>query len=92
MANSDRTLADTRQEQGFSASRSGAAAGAAAIGLPRRVALVLLALDTAGLVLFFNLAFWLRLDFIPWFTPGMLVPLGVLFLSMYVLDTYVLER
>ena len=92
MANLDPTLVDTRQEQGLSASRSGAAAGAAAIGLPRRVALVLLALDTAGLVLFFNLAFWLRLDFIPWLTPGMLVPLGLLFLSMYVLDTYVLER
>jgi exopolysaccharide biosynthesis polyprenyl glycosylphosphotransferase len=73
-------------------SRRRAAPGAAATGLPRQVALTLLAADTAGLVLFFNLAFWLRLDQIPWFTPGMLIPLGLLFLSLYVLDAYVLER
>jgi len=78
--------------QAITASKRRAASGAEAISLPRRVALALLAIDAAGLVLFFNLAFWLRLDEVPWFTPGMLVPLGFLFLCMYVLDTYVLER
>jgi len=65
---------------------------AAVISLPRRVALALLALDTAGLVLFFNLAFWIRLDSWPWFTASMVIPLGLLLLSLYVLDAYVLER
>jgi exopolysaccharide biosynthesis polyprenyl glycosylphosphotransferase len=78
--------------QTLSESRRKAASAATATNLPRRVALALLAADAAGLVLFFNLAFWLRLDEVPWFTPGMLVPLGFLLLSMYVLDTYVLER
>lgn len=73
------------------ASRRRAAPGAAAT-LSRRVALALLAADTAGSVLFFNLAFWVRLDQLPWFTPGMLIPLVLLLLSLYVLDTYVLER
>ena len=77
------------QAQTLSESRRKAAA---ATHLPKWVALTLLAADTAGLLLFFNLAYWLRLDDIPWFTPGMLVPLGLLLLSMYVLDTYVLER
>lgn len=65
---------------------------AAALSLPRRVALLLLALDAAGFVLFLNFAFWFRLDSWPWFTSGMLIPLGLLLLSMYVLDTYALER
>ncbi|MEX2150247.1 MAG: sugar transferase [Steroidobacteraceae bacterium] len=69
-----------------------AAPGDAAISLPRRVAFVLLAIDTVGLVLSFNLAFWLRLDITPWFTLGMLVPLGLILLSLYVFDTYVLEQ
>ena len=88
----DKAGANNAHVQAIAGNRRRAAAGAAAISLPRRVALMLLALDTAGLVLFFNLAFWLRLDVIPWLTPGMLVPLGLLFLSMYVFDTYVLER
>lgn len=65
---------------------------AAVLSLPRRVAVGLLALDAAGVVLFFNLAFWVRLDFVPWFTASMLIPLGLLLLSLYVLDSYVLER
>jgi exopolysaccharide biosynthesis polyprenyl glycosylphosphotransferase len=92
LANSDRSLADGQQEQSLSTDRNGAAPGAAAISLPRRVALTLLAADTFGLVLFFNLAYWIRLDLLPWFTPGMLIPLGLLVLSMYVVDTYTLER
>jgi exopolysaccharide biosynthesis polyprenyl glycosylphosphotransferase len=80
------------QAQSLSASRGGAAPGAAAMSLPRRVALSLLAADAAGLVLFFNLAYWIRLDAVPWFTSGMVVPLVVLALTMYVLDTYTLER
>ncbi|PYP29041.1 MAG: hypothetical protein DMD49_13645, partial [Gemmatimonadetes bacterium] len=63
-----------------------------AIGLLRRVALALLLLDALGLLLFFNLAFWIRLDLVPWFTPSMIIPLGFLLLSLYVLDTYVPER
>lgn len=66
--------------------------GAAAIGLSRRVAWVLLTIDAAGLVLFFNLAFWFRLDSVPWFTGSMSIPLGLLLLSLYVLDAFVLER
>ena len=69
-----------------------AAPGSAVIRLPRRVALALVSLDTLGLILFFNVAFWLRLDVFPWFTSGMLVPLGFHLLSMYVLDAFVLER
>lgn len=88
----DEAGASNAGSQAIAEHRRRAAPGAAAIGLPRRVAFTLLALDTAGLVLFFNLAFWLRLDVIPWFTPGMLMPLGLLILSMYVLDTYMLER
>jgi len=65
---------------------------AAVLSLPRRVGLSLLALDAAGLLLFFNLSFLIRLDFVPWFTASMLIPLGLLLLSLYVLDTYVLER
>lgn len=68
------------------------ASAATATNLPRRVAAALLAADAVGFVLFFNLAFWIRLDQLPWFTPGMLIPLGCLLLSLYVLDTYVLER
>ena len=75
-----------------SESRRKAAPAAAATHLPRWIALTLLAADTAGLLLFFNLAYWVRLDVVPWFTPGMLLPLGLLLLSMYVLDAYVLER
>jgi sugar transferase (PEP-CTERM system associated) len=92
LANSDRSLADGQQEQSLSTDRNGAAPGAAAISLPRRVALALLAADTLGLVVFLNLAYWIRLDLLPWFTPGMLIPLGLLVLSMYVVDTYTLER
>jgi exopolysaccharide biosynthesis polyprenyl glycosylphosphotransferase len=92
LANSDRSLADGQQEQPLSTDRTGAAPGAAAISLPRRVALALLAADILGLVLFFNLAYWIRLDLLPWFTPGMLIPLGLLVLSLYVVDTYTLER
>ena len=92
MANPDRPLADSRQEQGLPAGASGAAPGATAMSLPRRVALGLVLLDAVGLAVFLNLAFWIRLDVIPWFTPGMLIPLGLLLLSLYVLDTYVLER
>jgi exopolysaccharide biosynthesis polyprenyl glycosylphosphotransferase len=62
------------------------------MNLSRRVAFGLLFLDVAGLVLFFNLAFWTRLDQWPWFTGGMFIPVALLFLSLYVLDTYVLER
>jgi exopolysaccharide biosynthesis polyprenyl glycosylphosphotransferase len=87
LANTDRPLADLRQAQ-----VPAAASGASAFNLSRRVAFGLLFLDTAGLVLFFNLAFWIRLDHWPWFTPSMLIPLVLLFLSLYVLDTYVLER
>ena len=65
---------------------------ASAALLPRRVAVALFATDAVGLVAFLNLAFWLRLDEWPWFTPGMLVPLAFLLLSMYVLDAYTLER
>ncbi len=85
-------MADGQQEQSLSTDRSGAAPGAAAISLPRRVALALFAADISGLVVFFNLAYWIRLDLLPWFTPGMLIPLGLLVLSMYVLDAYTLER
>lgn len=74
------------------ANRRRAAPGAAATRLPRQVAAALLAADIAGLVLFFNLAYWIRLDSIPWFTPGMMIPLGFLLLSLYVLDTYVPDR
>jgi exopolysaccharide biosynthesis polyprenyl glycosylphosphotransferase len=69
-----------------------AAPGAAAIALPRRVAWILVAIDALGLVAFLNLAHWLRLDIAPGITPGMIVPLGLLLLCMYVLDAYVLER
>ena len=85
-------LTDDPQARGTSAVRRATVSVASAIDLPRRVALGLLALDTAGVVLFFNLAFRFRLDRTPWFTPGMLIPMGLLFLSLYVLDTYVLER
>ena len=85
-------MADSGQEKDASATRSTAAPSASAINLSRWVAFGLLALDTAGFVLFFNLAFWFRLDVVPGFTPSMLLPLGLLFLSLYVLDTYVLER
>lgn len=91
MANFDRTLAGTTQESEKAKGR-GAAPGASVISLPRRVAFGLLALDVAGLVLLFNLAFWLRLDILPGFTPSMLIPLGFLLLCLYVLDVYVLER
>jgi exopolysaccharide biosynthesis polyprenyl glycosylphosphotransferase len=91
LTNPNRSLVDNLQEQAFSASRK-AARGAAAISLPRRVALALLFADIVGLLLFFNLAFAFRLDFVPWFTPGMLIPLGLLLLGMYVLDTYVPGR
>jgi sugar transferase (PEP-CTERM system associated) len=77
------TLGDTRRK---------AASAATATNLSRLVAVALVAADTLGLVIFFNIAFWLRLDEVPVFTPGMLVPLGSLLLSMYVLDTYTLER
>jgi exopolysaccharide biosynthesis polyprenyl glycosylphosphotransferase len=90
--NSDRPLAEEQQAQPFAAGRSGAAPGATAMSLPRRVALSLLAADAIGLVLFFNLAYWIRLDAIPWFTSSMFIPLVILALSMYVLDTYTLER
>ncbi|MGD9954291.1 MAG: sugar transferase [Burkholderiales bacterium] len=82
MANTDRPLDSLRENQ----------ASAAAADLTRRVAFGLLFLDVAGLALFFNLAFWVRLDQWPWFTPTMAIPLVILFLSLYVLDTYVLER
>jgi exopolysaccharide biosynthesis polyprenyl glycosylphosphotransferase len=82
LANTDRPLESLRQNQ----------ASAAAANLTRRVAFGLLFLDVAGLVLFFNLAFWARLDQWPWFTASMLIPLVLLFLCLYVLDTYVLER
>ena len=84
-------MAATRQEQEASASRA-AAPGSSAINLTRRVAVGLLLLDIAGLVLFFDLAFWLRLDEFPWFTPGMLIPLAALLLCLYVLDTFVPNR
>lgn len=82
MANTDTPLDSLRQNQ----------ASAAAANLTRRVAFGLLFLDAAGLVLFFNLAFWARLDQWPWFTATMLIPLVLLFLCLYVFDTYVLER
>jgi sugar transferase (PEP-CTERM system associated) len=90
--NSDRSLAEDQQAQPLATGRSGAAPGAAAMSLPRRVALALLAADALGLMLFFNLAYWIRLDTVPWFTPSMLIPLVLLALSMYVLDAYTLER
>jgi len=85
-------MAATRQEREDSASRAAAATGSSAINLPRRVAVALLVLDIAGLVLFFDLAFWLRLDELPWFTSGMLIPLFFLVLCLYVLDTFVPGR
>jgi exopolysaccharide biosynthesis polyprenyl glycosylphosphotransferase len=91
-ASTDKADADNESVQAISEAGQRAAPGTAAIGLPKRVALALLALDAIGLLLFFNLAFWMRLDVWPWFTASMAVPLGLLLLSLYVLDTYVLER
>jgi len=88
----DQPPADAAPDRGQAVDRRRAAPGATAIALPRRVALALLAADVAGLVLFFNLAYWLRLDVVPWFAPGMLVPFALLILCLYVLDAYVLER
>ncbi|HEX5091312.1 MAG TPA: hypothetical protein VFV84_01330, partial [Burkholderiales bacterium] len=85
-------MAATPQEREASASRAAAATGSSAINLTRRVAVALLLLDVAGLVVFFDLAFWLRLDELPWFTPGMLIPLFFLILCLYVLDTFVPGR
>jgi exopolysaccharide biosynthesis polyprenyl glycosylphosphotransferase len=56
------------------------------------VALTLLVADIFGLVVFFNLAYWLRLGYFPGFAPSMMLPLGILMLSLYVLDSYSLER
>jgi len=92
MPDRGRSTAEGLPERTLASGKRGAAPGAVAINLSRRVAMALLAADSVGMVLFFNLAFWLRLDVIPWFTPGMLLPLGLLLLSMYVLDTFVLER
>jgi len=92
LANIRKSLADDPQKQALAAGRRDATQGVAAIKLPRRVALALLAADIAGLMIFFNLAYWARLDVVPWFTPGMALPLALLLLSLYVLDTYVPER
>jgi sugar transferase (PEP-CTERM system associated) len=92
MHSTGKSTAEGSPGRTLAAGRRGAAPSAAAINLSRRVAMALLAADSVGLVLFFNLAYWVRLDVVPWFTPGMLLPLGFLLVSMYVLDTYVLER
>jgi exopolysaccharide biosynthesis polyprenyl glycosylphosphotransferase len=80
------------QTQNVGIDRRKTTSASAAAHLPKWVALTLLLADVAGLFIFFNLAYWARLDFIPWFTPGMLLPLVLLLLSMYVLDTFELGR
>jgi len=92
LPDSDKVLTDQRRRPARPATERGAAPGAAVTRLPGRVAFALLAGDIGGLILFFNLAWWLRLDFIPWFTASMLLPLGILLLSLYVVDAYALER
>jgi exopolysaccharide biosynthesis polyprenyl glycosylphosphotransferase len=92
LPDSDKVLTDQQRLPVRPTPGRGAAPGAAVTRLPGRVAFALLAADIGGLILFFNLAWWLRLDFIPWFTASMLLPLGILLLSLYVVDAYALER
>ncbi len=59
--------------------------------LPRRIALLLLLADLIGLILAFNVANWLRLRSLLGLPFGILLPIAVLVLALYVLDCYSVE-
>jgi len=91
LADSEKLVSERLSSTGDQSNHA-AAPSATLTNLPTRVAVTLLAADILGLVMFFNLAYWLRLGYVPWFVPSMALPLGILLLSLYVLDSYALER
>ena len=59
--------------------------------LPTRIALLLVLADLIGLILAFNLANWLRLGSLLGLPFGILLPIAVQVLALYVLDCYSVE-
>lgn len=92
MSDSEKAVSNRLSPLRQTDSKRSAATSSALARLPVRAAWALLAADAGGLILFFNLAFLVRLGYWPWFVPSMVLPLGILLLSLYVLDAYSLER